>query len=121
MAKQDEQTDPPGMSPADLKRLLRRAQSKPIHAAVGQGDAKSGGLGLLLLDPVVPPKALLKTLKEQDPAASKLCFGTVSVDKSIDPKLVALTLNRRQPGLARKLRHALKGTGYSKVTIETKT
>jgi len=77
-----------------------------------------GGLGLLLLDPVLPPKQILKALKEKFPTASKLCFGTASVDQAADPKLVTLRVNKRAPGLDRRLRKTLKGTGYSRIAIE---
>jgi len=77
-----------------------------------------GGLGLLLLDPVLPPKQILKTLKEKFPTASKLCFGTASVDQAADPKFVTLRVNKRAPGLDRRLRKTLKGTGYSRIAIQ---
>ena len=125
-AKDDKAKDDkaPGTKPPDaamdvqmLKRLLARARSKPVSVAVGQGDTRAGGLGLLLLDPGKPPKALMKMLKDQDPAVTKLCFGTASVDLETDPKLVKLTLNRATPGMERRLRKTLKGTGYTKISI----
>lgn len=115
--------DPPGaaMDLQSMKRLLTRARRVEVAAAIGQGDAKSGGMGLLLLHPITPPKQLMKLLKAQFPTASKLCFGTASVDRDADPKLVTFRMNRRSPGLDRRLRKSLKGTGYSRVVIETKT
>jgi hypothetical protein len=99
--------------------MLALSRRTALSTAVGVGDAKSGGLGLMLMDKVMPPKQLLKTLKDQFPKASKFCFGTASVDMDADPKLVKLRMNKRIPGIDRKLRKTLKGTGYSKVAIET--
>lgn len=108
-----------GMTKQDMKRLLARARRGAVTAALGQGDAKSGGHGLILLDRVMPPKQVLKALKEQFPTGSKFCFGSASVDTDADPKLVTFRMNRRVPGLDRRLRKSLKGTGYSRVAIQT--
>src|SRR3954468_14865503 len=109
----------PGMDARALKRMLAIARRGKMNVAIAQGDAKSGGLGLILLDKVMPPKQVLKTLKDQAPKATKFCFGTASVDTKADPKLVTFRMNKKIPGLDRVLRKALKGTGYSKVAIET--
>ncbi len=119
MAEKDDAPPDAGMDLRSMKRLLARARRAAIAAAIGQGDPKTGGKGLVLLDHVMPPKQLLKTLKDQFPKASKFCFGRVSVDKGADPKLVTFHMNRRVPGLDRRLRLALRGTGYNKVSIET--
>lgn len=102
-----------------LKRMLARSRRVAVRAAIGQGDAQSGGRALLMLHHAIPPKQLLKALRQQFPKASKLCFGTASVDAAADPKLVTFRMNRRAPGLDRRLRKTLKGTGYSRVAIET--
>jgi hypothetical protein len=123
MADKDEKKDAnsggTGMERPLLKRMLARSRKVAVSVAIGQGDAKSGGQGLLLLHHVMPPKQIMKALKTQFPTASKLCFGKASVDPEADPKLVTFRVNRRAPGLDRRLRKTLKGTGYSKVAIET--
>ena len=122
MAEKDDKpkSEGTGMDKQMLKRLLARARRVAVKAAIGQGDAKGGGQGLVLLNHVAPPKQLMRTLREQFPTASKFCFGTVSVDRDVDPKLVTFRMNRRAPGLDRRLRKTLKGTGYSKVAIEVR-
>lgn len=119
MAEKDGRADDAASERRVLKQKLARARRVAIPAAIAQGDPKSGGKGLVLLDHIMPPKQLMRALKVQFPAASKLCFGTAFVDKDADPKLVTFRMNRRVPGLDRRLRKTLKGTGYSKVAIET--
>jgi hypothetical protein len=121
MAGKDDDKDegPAGMDVAALKRMLGVARRSKVNAAIAQGDPKKGGDSLILLDKVKPPKQVLKTLKDQDPKATKFCFGTASVDMETDPKLVTFRMNKKIPGLDRRLRKALKGTGYNKVAIET--
>ena len=109
----------PGMDVRALKQHLAIARRSKVNAALAQGDPKKGGGGLILLHKVMPPKQVLKTLKDQDPKATKFCFGTASVDMETDPKLVTFRMNKKIPGLDRRLRKALKGTGYNKVAIET--
>lgn len=108
-----------GMDMHAMKKMLALSRRTTLNTAIGLGDAKSGGLGLLLIDKIMPPKQVMKTLKEQFPKGSKFCFGTASVDMDADPKLVKLRMNKRIPGLDRRLRKTLKGTGYNKVAIET--
>lgn len=108
-----------GMERPLMKRMLIRSRRVAVGAAIGQGDVKSGGRALVLLDRTMPPRQLMKTLKDQFPTASKLCFGKASVDPDADPKLVTFRMNRRAPGLDRRLRKTLKGTGFNKVAIET--
>jgi len=118
--KDDDKGDgPAGMDVGALKRMLAIARRGKVNAAIAQGDPKKGGDGLILLNKVMPPKQVLKTLKDQDPKATKFCFGTASVDMEADPKLVTFRMNKKIPGLNRRLRKALKGTGYNKVAIET--
>lgn len=107
-----------GMDRQAMKKMLALSRRSALNTAIGVGDAKSGGLGLLLINKIMPPKQVLKTLKEQFPKGSKFCFGTASVDMEADPKLVKLKMNKRIPGLNRRLKKTLKGTGYSKVEIE---
>jgi len=108
-----------GMDRHGMKKMLALSRRTALNTAIGLGDAKSGGLALLLIDKIMPPKQVMKTLKDQFPKGSKFCFGTASVDMDADPKLVKLKMNKRIPGLDRRLRKTLKGTGYSKVAIET--
>ena len=78
---------------------------------------KDGGLGLILLDKVRPSKQLVKDLKEKFPTARTPCFGTASVDMEKDPKLVTFNVNKSIPGMDRRMKKSLKGTGYTKVEI----
>src|SRR3954452_21038334 len=111
--------DGTGMERQAMKKMLALSRRTALNTAIGMGDAKGGGLGLLLIDKIMPPKQVMKTLKEQFPSGSKFCFGTASVDVDADPKLVKLKMNKRIPGLDRRLKKTLKGTGYNKVEIET--
>ncbi|HYZ62044.1 MAG TPA: hypothetical protein VE650_06275 [Acetobacteraceae bacterium] len=123
MAGKDDSDDDKGggaaMDLSLLKRALARSRRAKMNAAIGLADPKSGGQGLILIDKAMPPRKVMTTLKEQFPKATKVCFGTASVDMEADPKLVTFRMNKRLPGLDRRLRKALKGTGYSKVAIET--
>ncbi len=122
MAGKDEEEEAPGgtgMDMSDLKKLLVRSKKESVNCALAQGDAKSGGLGLIMMDKIKLPKQLMKSLKEQFPLARSPCFGTASVDVDQDPKLVTFRLNKRVPGLDRRLRKSLKGTGFTKVAIES--
>jgi hypothetical protein len=114
-----EDGDGTGMDRQAMKKMLALSRREPLNAAIGIGDAQNGGRGLLLIDKIMPPKEVMKTLKEQFPKGSKFCFGSVSVDMQTDRKLVKLSMNKRIPGIDRRLRRTLKGTGYSKVEIQT--
>lgn len=116
---------PPGPEPGDtgmdkpaMKKLLKRAQSGPVSCALAQGDAQGGGLGLILLDKIKPPKVVLRSLKDKFPSLKTPLFGTASVDPDKDAKLVVFRMNKRAAGLDRRVRKSLKGTGYSKVQIQ---
>lgn len=108
-----------GMDVQALKKLLVRSKKEAVNCALAQGDAKTGGLGLVLLDKIELPKQLMKSLKEQFPTSRSPCFGTASIDVDKDPKLVTFRVNRRVPGLDRRMRKSLKGTGFTKVEIQT--
>ena len=126
MAKDAKEKDEPpqaqpgdtGMEKRDMKKLLKRSQSEPVSCAIAQGDAKSGGPGLILMDKIRLPKELVRELKEKFPTMRTPAFGTASVDVEADAKLVTFKMNKRIPGLDRRVRKSLKGTGYSKVSIE---
>ncbi|MBV8913786.1 MAG: hypothetical protein JOZ05_12200, partial [Acetobacteraceae bacterium] len=51
-----------GMDRVAMKKMLALSRRTPLNTAIGLGDTKSGGLGLLLMDRVMPPKQVLKTL-----------------------------------------------------------
>ncbi len=120
MAGNDETPDDggTGMEMQDLKKLLLRSRREKVNCAMAQGDAQSGGLGLILMDRAKPPKAVLSELKKQFPTARTPCFGKASIDMDLDPKQVTFQMNKRIPGLDRKVRKTLKGTGFTKVVIE---
>ena len=113
-----EQDDGIGMDKQEIKKLLKRSRNEPVNCALMQGDPKDGGLGLILLDKVRPSKQLVKDLKEKFPTARTPCFGTAAVDADKDMKLVTFSMNKSIPGLDRKMKKSLKGTGYTKVEIE---
>ena len=120
--KADDQPEPgaeTGMQKRDLKRLLVRARRKPVQCALGQGDSEGGSVGLVLLHPRRPGRALLKDLKEQFPGMSRPAFGTASVDADGDANLVVFNVNKSQPGLDRKLMKSIRGTGFKRVSMET--
>ena len=107
-----------GMDLQALKQAIVRSRRGKMNVALGQGDPKSGGAGLIMVDKSTPPRQMVKKLKGQFSTASKMCFGTVSVDIDTDPKLVTFKMNKRIPGLDRRVRKSLKGTGFTKVKIE---
>lgn len=115
--QEPEQADGIGMEKQDIKKLLARSRLDPVNCALMQGDPKDGGLGLILLDKVRPSKQLVKDLKEKFPTARTPCFGTASVDMEKDPKLVTFNVNKSIPGMDRRMKKSLKGTGYTKVEI----
>lgn len=120
MAEKDDAADGgTGMDMQALKKLLLRSRREKVNCAMAQGDAESGGLGLILMHRAKPPKAVLTDLKKQFPTARTPCFGTASIDMDLDPKQVTFQMNKRIPGLDRRMRKTLKGTGFTKVVIET--
>jgi hypothetical protein len=54
--------------------------------------------------------------KEYGPLKN-LRWGKAEVDVDADPKLVVLILNKPAPGMARRLKKTLKGTGFTKIEI----
>ena len=102
-----------GMDKADMKKLLTRSKKEPVNCAV----ALSKDAALMLLDKIKQPKALVKALQKDFPDAKAPRWGQAFVDVDENPKLVILTLNAAAPGIARKLKKSLKGTGFSKVEI----
>jgi hypothetical protein len=107
-----------GMDKAQLKKLLVIARKAPISCALAGGDKESAGHCLILLHKVTPPKVLLATLKKQFPTLKTPCFGTATVDVTADPKLVTFSVNKKVSGMPKRLIKSLKGTGFTKVSIE---
>ena len=103
------------MEPRDLKKLLVRAKREPVSCALASGEG--AGPYLILLDRAKDPRAVLGLLKKQFPTARTPAFGTASVDADANPKQVCFTVNKKAPGVARKLVKALKGTGFTKVLV----
>jgi hypothetical protein len=101
------------MDTADMKKLLIVSKRQPVHCGVGM--TKDGVV--LLLDKIKPPRALVKDLEKQFPDMKSPHWGTAVVDTDEDPKLVILTLNKAAPGMARRMKKTLKGTGFTKVEI----
>ena len=108
-----------GMEKQDMKKMLSRAGREPVNCALAQSDGQSGGQGLILMDKIKPPKAIMKMLKEQFPTARTPCFGTASIDMKQDPKAVTFKMNKKIPGLDRKVRKTLKTVGVTSVVIES--
>ena len=120
MAGKDEEPEQEGgigMEKQDIKKLLARSRLEPVNCALMTGDPKDGSLGLILMDKVRPSKQLVKDLKEKFPTARTPCFGTASVDMEKDPKLVTFKMNKNIPGIDRRMKKSLKGTGYTKVEM----
>jgi hypothetical protein len=109
-----------GMSTQDLKKLLALARKKPVSCALAAANRETAGRCLILLNKVKPPKAVLAQLKGQFPELKGPCFGTVKVDVDTDPKLAAFVVNKKIAGMSRQLVKSLKGTGFTKVSIETR-
>jgi hypothetical protein len=105
------------MEKGELKKLLARSKKEPVSCAVGMGDGRKSEVGLILLDRIKAPKAVLKELEKEFPEAANTRFGTAVVDVDTDPKLVLLQLNRPASGIGKKLIKSLKGTGFSKVRV----
>ncbi len=104
-----------GDDKGDLKRLLKIAIKEPVHMAF----AIDGNQSAIKLDKVKNPKALMKLLQDGMPSAKIVRFGTAIVDAE-EPKKVTFQINKLAGGgTAKKLAKALKGTGFSKVTLMT--
>src|SRR5271166_2003134 len=95
----------------DLKKLLMKSKKEPVNCAVGMGDGKKSQPGLILLDRVKAPKAVLKELEKQFPGATNTRWGSVFVDTDLDAALVQLQLNKAASGIGKRLVKSLKGTG----------
>jgi hypothetical protein len=102
-----------GMDRADMKKLLVRSKKEPVHC--GLGLTKAGVV--LMMDKIKQPKALVKELEKKFADMKSPHWGTAFVDVDEDPKLVILSLNKAAPGMARRMKKTLKGTGFSKVEI----
>ena len=46
-----------GMDLQELKKALARSRRAKMNVALAQGDAKTGGAGLIMIDKATPPKA----------------------------------------------------------------
>ena len=114
----DTEPDGTGMPRQEMKKLLGRARLKRVSCALAQGPANAGGLGLVLMDRVRPPREVLKTLRTQFPEARTPCWGTASVDMAANPKLVTFNMNKKVPGLSKRLVKTLRGTGISQVAVK---
>jgi hypothetical protein len=106
------------MDKAGLKKLLAAARQGPISCALAVPSDPAAGHCLILLHKVAPARVLLAGLKKQFPAMKTPCFGTAKVDMETDPKLVTFTLNRKISGLPKRLVRSLRGTGFTKVSVE---
>ena len=85
------------MDRGELKKLLMKSKKEPVNCAVGMGDGKKSQPGLILLDRVKAPKAVLKELEKQFPDATNTRWGSAFVDTDLDAALVQLQLNK--PGV----------------------
>ena len=102
-----------GMDKSDMKKMLMVSKKQPVNCAVGM--TKTGVV--LMMDKIKQPKAVLKELEKKFADMKQPHWGSAVVDMETDPKLVVLTLNKAAPGMARRMRKTLKGTGFSKVEI----
>jgi hypothetical protein len=106
------------MNVRDIKKLLVIARKNPVSCALGRGGGKSGSGGLILLDKIKPPKSVMTDLKKQCPTLKTPCFGTAKVDPEENPKLVVFSLNKAVSGMSRAIIPLLRGTGFTKVSIQ---
>lgn len=102
------------MELADLKKLLATAKRAEVSCAAGLNE---DGDAVFLLHKSKSGKSLLADLEKEAGKLKGPCFGTASVDTDDDPKQVILTFNKVISGLDRKLKIALKGSGFDKVLI----
>ncbi len=102
-----------GMEKAEMKKLLSVSKKQPVNC--GLGLTKDGVV--LLMDKIKPAKGLVKDLEKKFPDMKAPNWGTAFVDTDEDPTLVILTLAKTTPGVARKMKKTLKGTGFSKVEV----
>src|SRR5262245_38681542 len=105
--------EPIGMQRKEIKRMLKLARKKPVHAAFALG---SDGKPIVVLDKRKQPRALEKSIKDQAPDAKNHHWGSVSINPD-EPKLARFVVNKPASGMARRLVIALKGTGCNKVQI----
>ena len=103
-----------GIDKAEVKKLLIQSKREPVSCAVGLGPDQQA---LIMLHKVKQPRALAKELEKNYGEIKNPRWGTAFVDIDDDPKLVIVTLNKPSSGLARKLKKALTGTGFSKLRI----
>ena len=108
----------PGMTPSAMKKLLDQSVEAPVNFAFAMGQRPN--TAVLLLDRLKHGKSLENVAAAALPHGCKSCFGTVTVtvDQTARPKLVVFRPERKLPGMAKELVHALKGTGYTAVRIE---
>jgi hypothetical protein len=103
-----------GIDKAELKKLLARSKKEPVNCAVAISKAQQA---LIMLHKVKQPRALVKELEKAHGELKNPRWGSAFVDVDDNPKLVILTLNKSSPGLARKMKTTLKGTGFSRVRV----
>jgi hypothetical protein len=103
-----------GIDPAELKKMLIRSKKEPVNCAVGMDKNQQA---LIMLHRTKQPRALVKELEKTGGDLKNPRWGSAFVDVDDNPKLVILTLNKSAPGLARKMKTTLKGTGFSKVRV----
>jgi hypothetical protein len=99
---------------AELKKLLIRSKREPVNCAVGMAET---GQALIQLHKIKQPRAVSTEMDKEYGPLKNLRWGKAEVDVDADPKLVVLILNKPAPGMARKLKKTLKGTGFTKVEI----
>ena len=98
-----------------IKHLLMTSMRKPVNCAIGyQSDSWSA---TILLDRFKSGKALIAELMKTSAQAEDFCYGTVRVDPDTRPKLVIFTINRRVPGMERRLKTSLHEAGFHNLGV----
>ena len=105
-----------GSDTAELKKLLRHAESEPVNVAFGFGK---DGKAVIAMDLRKKGRALLKSLQDGMPDGKNFRFGTAEVGQD-SPDTVKFVVNKDLGGAGgTSLKVALKGTGFAKVEIST--
>lgn len=105
---------PAGMGKDELRAHLKHARSGPIAVALAIDE---DGSALLQVDKIKNAATMSRELKASAATAKSHRFGSLSVDPT-NSKMLVFSINKEVSGIARKLKTALKGTGFTKVVIK---
>jgi predicted flap endonuclease-1-like 5' DNA nuclease len=104
------------MDVADLKKILVAAKKEPVNCAAG---ITKDGEAVITMHRTKNARALLAALIKESGILKAPCFGTASIDTDEDPKCVTLSFNKVVTGIGPRLRKSLRGSGVTKVDIQS--